>query len=163
VQDYRSLHFSFTCLPPFTHLVRSPPSPPNTYTLVINSLSLPGIGPVPNVYAAECFPLSHREIGAASCIFVNNALSSILGLTFPSLLKGITPTGGTNPSFPLYTPYLTFRAAFGFYAGLNMLAFVIIFFFLPETKFVASPLPLFSTTPFPSPLFSPLPLHHIRK
>ncbi|KAF8849552.1 hypothetical protein BDZ45DRAFT_604243 [Acephala macrosclerotiorum] len=77
----------------------------------------PGIGPVPNVYAAECFPLSHREIGAASCIFVNNALSSILGLTFPSLLAGITPTG-----------------AFGFYAGLNMLAFVIIFFFLPETK-----------------------------
>ncbi|KAE8446528.1 hypothetical protein EG329_011860 [Mollisiaceae sp. DMI_Dod_QoI] len=77
----------------------------------------PGIGPVPNVYAAECFPLSHREIGAASSIFVNNALSSILGLTFPSLLAGITPTG-----------------AFGFYAGLNMLAFVIIFFFLPETK-----------------------------
>jgi hypothetical protein len=33
------------------------------------------------------------------------------------LLAGITPTG-----------------AFGFYAGLNMLAFVIIFFFLPETK-----------------------------
>lgn len=59
----------------------------------------PGIGPVPNVYAAECFPLSHREIGAASCIFVNNALSSILGLTFPSLLAGITPTGGMLPYF----------------------------------------------------------------
>ncbi|KAG4435587.1 hypothetical protein IFR05_008933 [Cadophora sp. M221] len=77
----------------------------------------PGIGPVPNVYAAECFPLSHREIGAASCIFVNNALSSILGLTFPSLLAAFTPTG-----------------AFGFYAGLNMVAFVLIFFLLPETK-----------------------------
>ncbi|KAK0100208.1 hypothetical protein ONS95_008547 [Cadophora gregata] len=77
----------------------------------------PGIGPVPNVYAAECFPLSHREIGAASCIFVNNALSSILGLTFPSLLAAFTPTG-----------------AFGFYASLNMVAFTLIFFLLPETK-----------------------------
>ena len=77
----------------------------------------PGIGPVPNVYAAECFPLSHREIGAASSIFVNNALSSILSLTFPSLLDKVGPT-----------------ASFGFYAGLNMLAFTIIFFFLPETK-----------------------------
>jgi hypothetical protein len=28
----------------------------------------------------------------------------------------------------------TSNVAFGFYAGLNMLAFVIIFFFLPETK-----------------------------
>src|SRR5262245_45936628 len=78
----------------------------------------PGIGPVPFVYAAECFPLSHREIGVAFCVVWNNTIGSILGLTFPSLLRGITPTG-----------------AFGFYAGLNMLAFVVIFFALPETKY----------------------------
>ncbi|KIN03084.1 hypothetical protein OIDMADRAFT_160645 [Oidiodendron maius Zn] len=77
----------------------------------------PGIGPVPFVYAAECFPLSHREIGVAFCVCWNNTIGSILGLTFPSLLKGLTPTG-----------------AFGFYAGLNMVAFVVIFFCLPETK-----------------------------
>ncbi|KAF2251220.1 hypothetical protein BU26DRAFT_517930 [Trematosphaeria pertusa] len=77
----------------------------------------PGIGPVPFVYAAECFPLSHREIGVALCVVWNNTIGSILGLTFPSMLRGITPTG-----------------AFGFYAGLNMLAFVVIFFALPETK-----------------------------
>lgn len=78
----------------------------------------PGIGPVPFVYAAECFPLSHREIGVALCVVWNNTIGSILGLTFPSMLRGITPTG-----------------AFGFYAGLNMLAFVVIFFALPETKY----------------------------
>jgi len=38
-------------------------------------------------------------------------------LTFPSLLAAFTPTG-----------------AFGFYAGLNMVAFTLIFFLLPETK-----------------------------
>ena len=96
----------------------------------------PGIGPVPNVYAAECFPLSHREIGAASCIFVNNSLSSLLGLTFPSLLFNITPTGGKSIflSVPRLDWPLTLWLAFGFYAGLNMVAFVIIFFLLPETK-----------------------------
>jgi hypothetical protein len=68
----------------------------------------PGIGPVPNVYAAECFPLSHREIGAASCIFVNNSLSSLLGLTFPSLLFNITPTGGMFPKSLSICRELTF-------------------------------------------------------
>ena len=44
-------------------------------------------------------------------------MGSALSLTFPSLLAKITPTG-----------------AFGFYAGLNMIAFVVIFFLVPETK-----------------------------
>ncbi|OBT78407.1 hypothetical protein VF21_02177 [Pseudogymnoascus sp. 05NY08] len=87
------------------------------FVYLFTALYSPGIGPVPNVYASECFPLSHREIGVAFSIFINNTLSSILGLTFPSILSGMGPTG-----------------AFGFYAGLNMVAFVIIFFFLPETK-----------------------------
>ncbi|KAF7189691.1 putative polyol transporter 2, partial [Pseudocercospora fuligena] len=77
----------------------------------------PGIGPIPSIYFSEAFPLSHRELGAAFTICVNNALGSALGLTFPSLLAKITPTG-----------------AFGFYAGLNVLAFVVIFFIIPETK-----------------------------
>ncbi|KAL2213942.1 hypothetical protein CC79DRAFT_1339158 [Sarocladium strictum] len=77
----------------------------------------PGIGPVPFVYASECFPLSHREIGVALCVTWNNAVGSILGLTFPVMLRSFTPTG-----------------AFGFYAGLNIIAFFVIFFCLPETK-----------------------------
>ena len=61
--------------------------------------------------------MSHREIGAAFTICVNNAVSSALGLTFPSLLAKVTPTG-----------------AFCLYAGLNMLSFTVIFFVVPETK-----------------------------
>jgi hypothetical protein len=44
-------------------------------------------------------------------------VSSALGLTFPSLLAKVTPTG-----------------AFCLYAGLNMLSFTVIFFVVPETK-----------------------------
>ncbi|KAK5165370.1 uncharacterized protein LTR77_008899 [Saxophila tyrrhenica] len=77
----------------------------------------PGIGPIPSIYFSESFPLSHREIGSAFTICVNNGIGSALGLTFPSLLAKITPTG-----------------AFGLYAGLNLLAFSVIFFIVPETK-----------------------------
>ena len=75
-----------------------------------------GMGPLPSIYFSEAFPLSHREIGAGFTICVNNGVGSALSLTFPSLLKGLGPTG-----------------AFGLYAGLNMLAFLVIFFIIPET------------------------------
>ncbi|KXS93912.1 hypothetical protein AC578_1858 [Pseudocercospora eumusae] len=87
------------------------------FIYLFSALYGPGIGPIPSIYFSEAFPLSHRELGAAFTICVNNALGSALGLTFPSLLAKITPTG-----------------AFGFYAGLNVLAFVVIFFIVPETK-----------------------------
>ncbi|KAF8250998.1 hypothetical protein K440DRAFT_596824 [Wilcoxina mikolae CBS 423.85] len=77
----------------------------------------PGEGPVPFTYSAEVFPLSHREVGmgfaVATCLF----WAAVLSITFPRLLAAFTPTG-----------------AFGFYAGLNIAAFVMIFFFVPETK-----------------------------
>jgi hypothetical protein len=72
---------------------------------------------MPSIYFSESFPLSHREIGAAFTICVNNAVGSALSLTFPSLLAKLGPTG-----------------AFGFYAGLNIVAFIVIFFIVPETK-----------------------------
>jgi MFS family permease len=59
----------------------------------------PGEGPVPFTYSAEAFPLSHREVGmswaVATCFF----WSSILSLTFPTLLDKFHALG-----------------AFGFYA-----------------------------------------------
>lgn len=55
-----------------------------------------GIGPIPSIYLSEAFPLSHREIGAAFTICVNKAVGSALGLTFPTLLARITPTGGES-------------------------------------------------------------------
>jgi hypothetical protein len=74
------------------------------------------MGPLPSIYFSEAFPLSHREIGAALTICINNAVGSTLVLSFPSLLEKTTATG-----------------AFAFYAGLNMFAFVLIFFLVPET------------------------------
>ncbi|KAF3396189.1 putative polyol transporter 6, partial [Penicillium rolfsii] len=77
----------------------------------------PGEGPVPFTYSAEVFPLSHREVGMAWAVATNNFWASVLSLTFPYMLRAFTAQG-----------------AFGFYAGLNIIAFVLIFLFLPETK-----------------------------
>lgn len=77
----------------------------------------PGEGPVPFTYSAEVFPLSHREVGmgwaVATCLF----WAGVLGVSFPLILNAFTPTG-----------------AFGFYAGLNIIAFFMIFLWVPETK-----------------------------
>jgi hypothetical protein len=70
-----------------------------------------------SIYFSESFPVSHREIGGAVTVSINNAVGSALGLTFPSLLAKIGPTG-----------------AFGFYAGLNVVAFLVIFLIIRETK-----------------------------
>ena len=49
----------------------------------------------------------------ATCLF----WAAVLSITFPRMLDAMTPTG-----------------AFGFYAGLNVMAFCMIFLFVPETK-----------------------------
>lgn len=87
------------------------------FIYLFTALYGPGMGPMPSIYFSESFPLSHREIGGAFTICVNNAVGSALSLTFPALLDRLGPTG-----------------AFGLYAGLNMLAFIVIFFIIPETK-----------------------------
>ncbi|PVI01711.1 hypothetical protein DM02DRAFT_717722 [Periconia macrospinosa] len=86
------------------------------FVFLFSALYGPGMGPLPSIYFSEAFPLSHREIGAAFTICVNNAVGSVLVLTFPELLARITPTG-----------------AFAFYAGLNTFAFCLIFLLVPET------------------------------
>ncbi|KAK0724649.1 hypothetical protein B0H67DRAFT_641161 [Lasiosphaeris hirsuta] len=77
----------------------------------------PGEGPVPFAYSAEVYPLSHRELGmgfsVATCLF----WAAVLGMTFPFLLDSTGTVG-----------------AFGVYAGFNAVAFVMIFFLVPETK-----------------------------
>lgn len=77
----------------------------------------PGEGPCAFVYSSEVFPLSHREIGMAWAVATNNFWAAVLGLTFPRMLLAFTAPG-----------------SFGFYAGLNVVALVFIFLFLPETK-----------------------------
>ncbi|KAJ9635352.1 hypothetical protein H2201_008745 [Coniosporium apollinis] len=74
-------------------------------------------GPVPFTYSAEVFPLSHREVGmgwaVATCLF----WAAVLSITFPKILETFGTTG-----------------TFGFYAGLNVTALIMIFFWVPETK-----------------------------
>lgn len=77
----------------------------------------PGEGPCAFVYSAEAFPLSHREIGMSWAVATNNFWAAVLSLTFPRMLQAFGPQG-----------------SFGFYAGLNIVALVAIFLFLPETK-----------------------------
>ncbi|KAF1954160.1 MFS transporter [Byssothecium circinans] len=77
----------------------------------------PGAGPVSFTYSAEVFPLSHREIGMSYAVATNNFWASILSLTLPTMLKKLKPQG-----------------VFGLYAGLNIVALVMIFLWLPETK-----------------------------
>ncbi|KAM0278052.1 hypothetical protein ACHAQH_005421 [Verticillium albo-atrum] len=87
------------------------------FVFLFSAMYGPGIGPLPSIYFSESFPVSHREIGSVVTIVVNNAFSSGLTLSFPSLLKKLGPTG-----------------AFCFYAGLNVFVFLVIFLIIPETK-----------------------------
>lgn len=59
-------------------------------------------------YSAEVFPLSHRELGMSWAVATNNFWASILSITFPRLIGAFKPQG-----------------AFGFYAGLNVIALVL--------------------------------------
>ncbi|KAI2615166.1 hypothetical protein GGR54DRAFT_311083 [Hypoxylon sp. NC1633] len=77
----------------------------------------PGEGPVPFTYSAEVFPLSHREVGmswaVATCLF----WAAVLSITFPKILAAAGVLG-----------------AFCLYAGFNVMAFIMIFLWMPETK-----------------------------
>lgn len=73
--------------------------------------------PVPPAYAAEIFPLSHREVGMSLAVATASSWATVLSLTFPSLLTGLKAQG-----------------TFALYAALNVVALVLIFCFVPETK-----------------------------
>ncbi|KAJ5242443.1 uncharacterized protein N7469_000770 [Penicillium citrinum] len=76
-----------------------------------------GEGPVAFQYSAEVFPTIQREQGMAWAVCINNTFAGILGLTWFRMETVMTQTG-----------------AFGFYAGLNLLAWFMIFCFVRETK-----------------------------
>ena len=88
-----------------------------TFVYIFAMFYSPGEGPVPFTYSAEVFPLSHREVGmswaVATCLFY----AAVLSISLPAILAAFTTVG-----------------TFGFYAGLNVLAFILIFHFVPETK-----------------------------
>ncbi|RDA95802.1 hypothetical protein CP533_5190 [Ophiocordyceps camponoti-saundersi (nom. inval.)] len=86
------------------------------FVFLFGAFYSPGEGPVPFTYSAEVYPLSHRETGmgfaVATCLF----WAAVLGTSFPFLLKQLHAVG-----------------AFGLYGGFNLVAFVMIFLWVPET------------------------------
>jgi Sugar (and other) transporter len=96
----------------------------------------PGEGPVPFTYSAEIFPLAQREQGMAWAVSTCLFWAAVLSITFPRLLQAFTPTGGAQIVFFPRRPFLNrftylIVIAFGFYAGLNLIAFLLIFLFVP--------------------------------
>ena len=83
------------------------------------------------MYSAEVFPLIQREQGMAAAVAWNNAWGAVLSLTVSNIgsLQGVFLR-----QFPNILRAFTGPGAFGFYAGLNALAFVWIYLFVPETK-----------------------------
>ncbi|KAH6670071.1 hypothetical protein B0J14DRAFT_597808 [Halenospora varia] len=77
----------------------------------------PGEGPVPFAYSAEVFPLSHREVGMGWAVAVNLLWAAILGITLPKMKDALGVLG-----------------TFVFYAILTIIAFCMIFLWVPETK-----------------------------
>eukprot|EP00918_Siedleckia_nematoides_P069654 GHVU01151896.1.p1 GENE.GHVU01151896.1~~GHVU01151896.1.p1 ORF type:complete len:615 (+),score=34.93 GHVU01151896.1:263-2107(+) len=77
----------------------------------------PGEGPVPFTYSAEAFPLYIRDFGMSYATAVCWFFNFVLAITFPLLLTAFKPQG-----------------AFGWYAGWCCIGWVLVLFFLPETK-----------------------------
>ncbi|KAF4431003.1 myo-inositol transport ITR1 [Fusarium acutatum] len=77
----------------------------------------PGMGPVPFVLAAESFPLAFRDTGASLAISINLLFAGLLAWLQPLLVAGIE-FGGT----------------LGVFAGLNVVAFVLVFLLMEETS-----------------------------
>lgn len=77
----------------------------------------PGEGPVPFTYSAEAYPLYVRSIGMSLATATTWFFNFVLAITWPSLQRAFTPTG-----------------AFGWYSAWNLVGFVLVLLFLPETK-----------------------------
>ncbi|KAK3683242.1 hypothetical protein LTR37_020417 [Vermiconidia calcicola] len=81
------------------------------------ALYSPGVGPVPVPYSAEIYPSAVREVGMALAISTASTWATILSVTFPSLLAGLGE-----------------QRSFGLYAALNVLAWLLCWTFVRETK-----------------------------
>ncbi|KAH9225498.1 hypothetical protein K456DRAFT_1755403 [Colletotrichum gloeosporioides 23] len=77
----------------------------------------PGLGPIPFTLASESFPMSQREAGCSVVISVNLFFAGIFTIVFPFINEALGSAG---------TLYLL--------AGLNVVAFVLIFLVVEETK-----------------------------
>ncbi|KAK4560641.1 hypothetical protein LTR86_005219 [Recurvomyces mirabilis] len=75
-----------------------------------------GMGPVPFTLSAEVFPLESRVVGMSFAVFTNLFGAGLLALFVPALTNAVGHPG-----------------LLGIFAGLNVVAFVLVFFFVRET------------------------------
>jgi hypothetical protein len=73
-------------------------------------------------YSSEIFPLLNREQGMSFAVFVNLFGAGILTLIVPQLTNSLQDFNHNGQSSLL-----------GVFVGLNVLSFLLIFFFVPET------------------------------
>lgn len=73
--------------------------------------------PVPFTYSAEAYPLYIRPLGMSLATATTWFFNSVLSLTWPALVQSWTSQG-----------------AFSWYAAWNIVGWVLVLLFLPETK-----------------------------
>ncbi|KAI1863971.1 uncharacterized protein JN550_009250 [Neoarthrinium moseri] len=77
----------------------------------------PGEGPVPFTYSAEAYPLYIRPVGMSLATATTWFFNAVLSITWPSLVQAWTSQG-----------------AFSWYAAWNLVGWVLVLLFVPETK-----------------------------
>lgn len=77
----------------------------------------PGLGPIPFTLASESFPLTHREAGTAFAVSINLGAAGFLAMFYPRIALKMTDAG-----------------SLGFFSFLNIVAFVMVFLLVEETK-----------------------------
>jgi hypothetical protein len=87
------------------------------FAVIFTLFYAPTAGTSPFAISAEVFPLVSREVGMAVSVAVNLLGASILVLVLPMLLHRI----GTTASLSIFV-------------GLNLVAFVLVYLFVPETR-----------------------------
>jgi Sugar (and other) transporter len=84
-----------------------------------------GQGPVPFAYSSEIFPLYNREQGMSFAVFINLFFAGLLTLFVPQMTTALRY--GSSSVGPGQSRLLAV------FAGLNVVSFLLIFFFVPET------------------------------
>ncbi|RDA91289.1 hypothetical protein CP533_6322 [Ophiocordyceps camponoti-saundersi (nom. inval.)] len=77
----------------------------------------PGLGPIPFTLASESFPLSHREAGTSCAISTNLFFAGLLSICYPAMDSALKQGG-----------------SLGLFSGLNIVALVLVFLLVEETK-----------------------------
>ncbi|KAI1192983.1 hypothetical protein F5X97DRAFT_55433 [Nemania serpens] len=77
----------------------------------------PGEGPVPFTYSAEAYPLYIRPFGMSLATATTWFFNAVISITWPALVQAWTNAG-----------------AFSWYAAWNLVGWVLVLLFLPETK-----------------------------